>query len=138
MSRTKFIVVGLAALLATVLGTAWIWSNQLDPGSTEPVAMPAEESYVVRYDGISFQPQKIKVREGTKVFFINESKQQRPMYVASDDHPTHERYSGFDAAAVNQKFPALSESFSFVFDRKGEWGYHDHNFASARGKVIVE
>lgn len=78
------------------------------------------------------------MRKGTKVLFLNESEQQRPMYVASDDHPTHERYPGFDTATVNQKFPAPNESFSFVFDRIGTWPYHDHNFPSARGIIIVE
>lgn len=135
MSRKLFVIV---ALLATVLGIAWVWSQQLDPGSNEADSELVQENFLVRYNGISFQPQEITVRKGTKVLFLNESKQQRPMYVASNDHPTHERYPEFDTATVNQKFPAPSESFSFVFDRIGTWAYHDHNFPSARGIINVE
>lgn len=138
MSHKKLIVVGVAAFIATALGAVWIWSPQLGPDLDETISAPVDENFLVRYNGMSFQPQEVKIHKGTKVFFLNESIQQRPMYVASDDHPTHERYPGFDTAAVNQKFPALSESFSFVFDRAGTWSYHDHNFPSARGIIIVE
>lgn len=138
MSRKPFIIIGLVVLIATVAVIAWAWSQRLDPGSGDTISTPVQDSFLVRYNGTSFQPQEITVRKGTKVLFLNESSQQRPMYVASDDHPTHERYPGFDTAAVNQKFPALSESFSYVFDRVGTWGYHDHNSPSARGIIIVE
>lgn len=130
----------MSAIALTVLGSslAWVGFMRSDSGSETPLRAPVDETFIVRYDGVSFQPTEIKVRKGTKVFFVNESNQQRPMYVASDDHPTHQKYKGFDAAAVNNRFPAMSESFSFVFDTVGAWGYHDHNFPSARGIVIVE
>ncbi len=138
MSRKPFIIVGLVFFIAIVVVIAWIWFQPLDPGSEGTTRAPVQDSFLVRYDGTSFQPQEITVRIGTTVLFLNESSQQRPMYVASDDHPTHERYPGFDTAVVNQKLPALSESFSYVFDRAGTWGYHDHNFPSARGIIIVK
>ncbi len=138
MSRKPFIVIAVVVLIATVAVIAWVWSQRLDPGSEDTISAPVQDTFLVRYDGTSFRPQTITVRKGTKVLFLNESNQRRPMYVASDDHPTHEGYQGFDTAAVNQKFPALGESFNFVFDRAGTWGYHDHNFPSARGIIIVE
>lgn len=138
MSRRHIFIIGAFGFVALLVVAAWVWSLRPDSGSDAPLSAPVAETFLVRYDGLSFQPQNIKVRVGTKVFFVNESKQQRPMYIASDEHPTHENYPGFDAAAVNRKFPAMSESFSFVFDRTGTWGYHDHNYPSARGTIIIE
>lgn len=138
MFRKPFIVIAVVVLIATVAVIAWVWSQRLDPGSEDTISAPVQDTFLVRYDGTSFRPQTITVRKGTKVLFLNESNEQRPMYVASDDHPTHEKYPGFDTAAVNQKFPPLGESFNFVFDRTGTWGYHDHNFPSAKGIINVE
>lgn len=141
LSRKQSVLMGIGGIAVVFIAlSVWVWIvyPRPDTGEQVKVSTPVEETTVVRYDGFSFKPQEIKVRAGAKVFFVNESTEQRPMYVASDDHPTHENYQGFDTAAVNQKFPGLSESFSFVFDRKGEWGYHDHNFPAARGRIIVE
>lgn len=135
--RSRALLSGGVLILAS-LAVAWAWSARQQPGSGGPATAPAEATFVIRYDGVSFQPSRIKVSPGTTVYFVNESDELRPMYVASDDHPTHEKYPGFDAAAARQKFPALGESFSFTMERPGTWGFHDHNFPVARGTIIVE
>lgn len=137
VSRT--LLISGAILTSVLIIMAWIWLTRPNPstGNKTPLEF-AEETTVVRYDGVTFSPQTIKVKTGSKVYFINESRAERPMYIATDDHPTHQQYAGFDAAAVKNKFPAPGENFEFVFEDKGRWGYHDHNFPSARGIIIVE
>ncbi len=138
MSKKVFILlVGVSVLVAAVLGWAWFSQSSPGPEASQPLEL-AEDTFVVRYDGATFSPQVIRVKNGTKVYFINESDGEQPMYIASDDHPTHEKYTGFDAAAMNGKFPATGENFEFVFKKSGRWGYHDHNLPPATGTVIVE
>ena len=52
---------------------------------------------------------------------------------ASDLHPTHELYSEFDP---KRPIPT-NESWSFKFDRVGEWEYHDHLNPLFRGMIVV-
>lgn len=92
----------------------------------------------VRYDGRTFSPQRLRVPAGTRVTFVNVSGLERPLYIASDPHPTHENYPGFDARVINGgTLPQPGASQSFTFTRPGVWGYHDHNFPTAVGAVEV-
>mgnify|MGYP003338743037 CR=1 FL=1 len=135
----KTLLIGAAFVATVPIISAWIWLTKPNPSSDNKAPLElAEETTVVRYDGATFSPQVIKVKAGSKVWYVNQSRLERPMYVASDDHPTHEKYAGFDAATVNGKFPAPGENFEFVFEKKGRWSYHDHNLPSATGTVIVE
>jgi hypothetical protein len=68
------------------------------------------------------------------------------MWVASAPHPAHTGYDGtsrtthcapgYSGAAPLDECMA-SASYSFTFDKVGTWPYHDHNNASAFGKVVV-
>jgi len=59
----------------------------------------------------------------------NDNKSHWP---ASDPHPQHTNYSGFDSEGI-----AGGGSWSFTFNTKGFWGWHDHQFPSTSGTITV-
>lgn len=91
-----------------------------------------ETENVVTYDENGFLPPTITIAQGATVTFTNVSK--NPMWVASADHPTHNDLPGFD-----QKLSAgKGEFYSFAFDQKGNWSYHNHLNPQHAGMVVVE
>lgn len=83
----------------------------------------------IKEDG--FNPETIKIKKGTKVTFVNEDEVAR--WPASDLHPSHGIYPEFDP-----KTPVKpGESWSFTFDKVGEWEYHDHLSPYLIGKITV-
>lgn len=87
---------------------------------------------VVVYSDSGFSPATLRVKAGTAVTFTNQSSNQ--MWVASNPHPTHTDYPGFDA----RKAYATGQSYSFTFTQKGTWGYHNHLSPADGGTIIVE
>lgn len=79
-----------------------------------------------------FEPDKIIVKTGTKVTFVNKDKVFR--WPASDLHPTHTIYSEFDPRGSIKP----GESWDFTFEKIGEWNYHDHLSPLLVGKIVVE
>lgn len=65
------------------------------------------------------------------------------MWVASAVHPTHSQYDG---TSQNQHCPGGStfdqcgtgSTYSFTFEKTGEFGYHNHALAGHRGTVVVQ
>lgn len=99
-----------------------------------PVADAAqrEQSILVIYGDAGFSPDQIKVRKGGLVTFVNDS--PRPMWVASDSHPTHTDLLGFDQKqGVGQQ-----GNYSYTFTQAGNWKYHNHLNSGDEGMVIVE
>ncbi len=82
-------------------------------------------------DGV-YSPSSITIHQGEILVFLNKS--GKAMWPASNIHPTHDIYPAFDP----RRPLATDEQWSFVFDKKGIWQYHDHLFPSVRGIVIVE
>ena|SRR3989344_6776819 len=85
----------------------------------------------VNIEGVGFVQSEIIVKKGGKVTWVNNS--SRSVWIASDPHPTHTIYGGFDA----MHGISTGESYSFVFDRTGSWGYHDHFNPASKGRVTV-
>ncbi len=114
--------------------------------SAIPSETPVSPEFIIRITNAGFEPNLIEVPKGSRVTFINES--SNPSWPASAIHPTHRVYPGsgiekcgtpeqgniFDACRGLEK----GESWSFVFNEIGEWGYHDHLNPSLRGKIIVK
>jgi len=101
-----------------------------------------EAAATVTYQDGSFRPQTVTIQQGQSVRFVNEGDGQ--MWVGSDQHPTHTQYDG---TSVNEHCEGgvssfdqctTGQTFTFTFDKSGEWGYHNHVNASAGGTVIVE
>lgn len=79
-----------------------------------------------------FEPKELTIEVGETVQFV--SKTPRPMWPASDAHPTHKIYADFDP---KEPIPA-GETWQFTFTVPGVWHYHDHLNPTLGGIVTVE
>lgn len=119
-------------------------NNQNEP-STQ-VEITIGKTYEVTYTDSGFAPSTLTIKSGDTVTFNNES--SSGMWVASGMHPSHIVYSGTSLQehcpdTANTAFDECQsvqsgESWSFVFNKVGAWGYHNHMRASSFGKIIVE
>ncbi|MBI5134295.1 MAG: hypothetical protein HZA81_02840 [Candidatus Taylorbacteria bacterium] len=100
---------------------------ELAPAST--VSLPTSAS--VAYTGLGFSPREAMVALGGKVTFTNKSSSN--LWVASDPHPTHNGYPGFDQG---RSVPP-GGSWTFTFEREGSWTYHNHIISTHRGTVVA-
>ena len=101
----------------------------------------------VMYTDSGFSPVSVRVTQGQTVTWVNQS--SHSMWVASAAHPTHVAYGGtakethcatdyrgstpFDACAAT----IANASYSFTFDKIGDWKYHNHANATHFGTVVV-
>jgi len=85
----------------------------------------------ITYTSSGFRPTITQVEVGATVTFVN--KNIRPMWPASDIHPSHELYPEFDARGGIMP----GESWSFVASEEGLWKYHDHLSSQFVGTLIV-
>ena len=105
-----------------------------------------EQVIEIRDDG--FFPKTLEVGQGDEVTWINKMSGGKKSWPASAVHPTHMDYPGSD---INKCFNGESEgifdscgglssgeSWSFTFNEKGNWNYHDHLDANLRGTIVVD
>lgn len=80
---------------------------------------------------VGFEPSTLTVEKGTTVIFRNDEIKDR--WPASDPHPAHVIYPEFDP-----KVPIKSaDQWLFVFDKVGEWKFHDHLYPEFQGTIKV-
>ncbi|MFH1211252.1 MAG: plastocyanin/azurin family copper-binding protein [archaeon] len=132
-------VLGLLAVLL-VAGCASQPTPNTPPPATSPP--PSSSSYTVEITSAGYSPSTVTVKAGDTVTWLNMD--STPHWIASASHPTHTVYPE-PGGCIGSKFDACKglaqgESWSFTFDQKGSWNYHDHLNAQAPffGKVIVE
>ena len=85
----------------------------------------------VDFNGSQFAPQSVNIKVNDWVFFKNKSSVD--FWPASNPHPTHTGYPGFDALKA---IPPGGE-YRFQFTKAGSWGYHDHLDPSIQGVIVV-
>lgn len=102
------------------------------PAENNSGVMEKEVIVEVDYTNSGFSPATITVKKGTTVKFVDKS--GVPMSIASNPHPTHTDYPGFDQGKSDAKG---KEDYSFTFDKVGTWGFHDHLRPSNGGTVVV-
>ena len=132
MKSQGFLAIVLAVVGIVVVGVflSGIFSNpgtgsSVIPGNANP------KTVTVDITSSGFDPSSVTINSGDTVKFVNlDSSPHRP---ASNPHPTHTDYPGFDALRELQQ----GESYSFSFTRIGTWGYHDHLNPFAGGIIIV-
>lgn len=115
-------------------------SSAKESAPEKPASAQAEKSVssikVTYTKQNGFTPKTVTIEAGQTVKWVN-NREDRPMWVASDAHPTHEKLPAFDAAKVLGHYPKPGENFSYTFEKTGTWTYHDHADASQTGTVVV-
>ena len=116
----------------------------VNPEPTEIVKANPSSDNTIRITAAGFEPKTATIKAGTTVTFVNEDSSKH--WPASAMHPTHTLYPGSDINKCGSEeaiFDACkgleqSESFSFTFNEKGSWKYHDHLGVSSTGTIVVE
>ena len=127
-------------------------TNTETPDTTIPIldsSIPANQlnsQYVITYTNAGYSPNTLTIKLGDTVTWANDSSQN--MWTASAMHPSHIVYSGTSLSehcpdTVGISFDACKgiapgNIWSFVFNKKGEWGFHNHLKSDHFGKIIVE
>jgi plastocyanin len=86
---------------------------------------------VVKVTKNGFEPPKVNIKKGGRVVWLNETSAY--VWPASDPHPTHEIYGGFDPEEPFQ----IDEVWAFTFNKAGSWKYHDHLNPGNTGVIDV-
>jgi plastocyanin len=90
----------------------------------------SEVTIEMREEG--FVPERLRIDRGTHVTFV--TTRDRQFWPASNPHPSHSFYHGFDP-----REPIESDSsWSFAMEQPGVWGYHDHIRSYYAGTLYVE
>lgn len=101
------------------------------PGEGQIPASENETTTVI-YTASGFSPDLLHVKTGAKITFKNDSGEK--LWVASNPHPSHTDYHGFDSLkALNQ-----GQTYTFTFNRLGTFGYHNHLRPLMMGTIVVE
>ena len=151
---------GIIIVLLIIIGGAWyFFSNQAAAPGTEDAengevttmvpADPQLSNVTVTYTDDGFNSNEVTIPVGATVTWVNNSSED--MWVASAQHPTHAVYDGTNLSAhcvdgvatSDDVFDACAgiptgESWSFTFDKEGQWFFHDHLNVSHFGSVTVE
>ncbi len=109
-------------------------------GAQSTTEQPSDTGNTIEITGSGFSPGTLTVSAGTTVTFINKDSGQH--WPASAAHPTHSAYPE-TGGCIGSKFDACKplaqgESFSFTFNEKGTWKYHDHLNPGMTGTIIVQ
>lgn len=145
---SKNTTIGLVVVVLIILaGWYFIQSQKGQPAQsrpaprvTQPRATPATESAapskvkenVVKVTTSGFSPQRITIKAGESVTWVNEDTQSHQ--VNSAVHPTHQLYPPLNTVGLLQS----GDKKSLSFPDAGTYKYHDHLNPSNTGSVIVE
>lgn len=91
----------------------------------------AEVAMTITYDGNGFSESANSIKVGQAVKVVNSS--NTPLSFDSDPHPVHTDNTELNAGDVEP-----GQSKTFVIDKKGTWGYHNHLDPSQHGSITVE
>jgi plastocyanin len=134
-----------------ILGLVVITSGCMDNGQSGQTSAPTEETtdntenYTVYLTESGFQPSELTIQQGETVTWVNNA--SNSMWVASDQHPSHNNYAGSalyqHCQGGDQTEAAFDQcssggEFSFTFEKTGEWSYHNHERAVQGGTITVE
>ena len=132
----------LASLTPTPTPTATVVvvASESPSPSASATPTPAPASATITYTDSGYTPAMVTIRKGGTITYKNASSKE--MWPASAKHPTHDVYSEsggcigslFDACA---RIP-VGSTWSFTFNKVGEWGFHDHITPNFFGKITVQ
>lgn len=142
---SKNLIITVVIVVVLVGGAAYFISNKSSKTATEN-AQPAQQQNTaapstqtqaapsansVEYISGGFNPSSITIKAGETVTWTN--KDTGDVWVASNPHPIHTDYPGFDA---KKNIPS-GGTYSFTFTKVGTWGYHNHLNPAQGGMVVV-
>ncbi len=162
------IIVAIIVIIIVILGGYFIFKGGYQPArivnneenketkqesvseqtTSQPSAkqVPQTNGKVITYTDSGYSPNSITIKKGETVIFKNQS--SISMWPASAMHPTHGAYSGTSLDehcpdTANSSFDACTGilpgvSWSFKFDKIGNWKFHDHLNSESFGSIIVE
>ena len=157
-NKGRGVVISIAIIIAIVLIILGISlfskKNTPDDSAGENLGSPQEDlvveipkltEHIVEINLQGFVPKDLEIKKGDKVTWVNKLvTESRP---AGDFHPTHTNYPGSSiimcgTAEEKNTFDSCKglkkeETYSFVFNEVGAWGYHNHLQPSKDGKIIV-
>ncbi|MCH8002988.1 MAG: hypothetical protein IH934_00015 [Nanoarchaeota archaeon] len=120
---------------------------------------PVSTKNVIQITDTGLKPTSLTIKKGEVVTFI--SKATAPVWPAGDDHPTHDAYPSVAYAKEGDQAKSFGskacveygirkgdvfdpcklllpeETFTFRFNEKGTWGFHNHVRPEHTGKIIV-
>lgn len=126
MHARQFILVFLTGISIVMVAAYLVYTYY---SFTESDVTP--DVVILREDG-GYDPNYLVIPLNTKVIWKNNSAKHH--WPASDLHPTHGLYPEFDSLRPISPL----EDWEFVFDKVGEWPFHDHLQANINGRIIVE
>mgnify|MGYP001589902159 CR=1 FL=1 len=146
MNKTFLFIIILAVVFIGVVVFLGNREGEEEVGFPTPTPTPAPgaaatpKTVTVNMTDSGFNPVEITINAGDMVRFVNQGSQTRRP--ASGIHPTHDLYPE-KGGCISSKFDACrglqnGESFSFTFNAKGIWPYHDHLAPSVKGTIIVQ
>lgn len=111
--------------------------------SEENKSESAVKEYMIIITDSGYSPQALEVKRGEKVTWVNRGSSSN--WPASAMHPTHRVYpgSGIEKCGTEEKiFDSCrglngGESWSFTFNEKGNWNYHNHLNSGMHGSILV-
>ena len=136
---TKKSLVGLLVAIV-VLGGGYVAFRVL---STEPVRPttgavahgvvngPIDGATVITLTKDGFKPSEVTIAKGTTVLFKTTT--GNLYWPASNLHPSHLIYAELDP----QEPISPADTWSFTFDKAGEWKFHDHLSPYFTGTITV-
>lgn len=140
MSTTKriiFAVVAVAAVIAGAVAYSLAVSNKTSApeadqhNNTNQQTNDQSIASTITYDGSSFNVSAATINAGSTVKVVNSSSDA--LAFDSDPHPTHT-----DNPELNEGDIAPGDSRTFVIEKKGTWGFHNHLDPSQHGSIKVE
>jgi len=90
----------------------------------------AKAAMTITYDGNGFSESADSITAGQTVKVVNSS--NKALDFDSDPHPVHTDNTELNAGDIEP-----GQSKTFVVDKKGTWGYHNHLDASQHGSITV-
>jgi plastocyanin len=165
--KRNLIIAVVAVLIVVALGSWYLLNRSAQaptttaPEVSQPTVTPPPEPVTptapvekgagtagatILYTASGFSPATLTVKAGTAVVFKNDSASD--FWPASAIHPTHRVYpgSGIEKCGTAEEgniFDACrplgpGTSYTFTFNQKGTWKYHDHLNPSKTGTIVVQ
>lgn len=130
--KDSIIIASLGIILFLLAGCGNQSNNTVQPSVNNDNLIEITDS--------GFNPNTLTITAGQTVTWINNG--VIPSWPASAVHPSHKVYPE-SGGCIGSKFDACrglkqGESYSFAFNQKGTWKYHDHLDPGLTGTIIVQ